>query len=261
MLKVCRSGYYRWLNAPTLEKPDIIGKKVIAIFEKSHRTYGVRRVKKALEKEGIVTSRDTVRNRFKKYSLVPKAAKKYKPTTNSNHKLPVAPNLLEQNFVVNTPNTVWVSDFTYIHTESGWQYLAVVIDLYSRRVVGWSVNNRMTKKLVIDAMETAIRNRKPPVGIIAHSDRGSQYCSNDYQKLLKKYKILPSMSKKGNCYDNACAETFFHSFKVEWIYGEKFIGYDDLRAAVLEYIEIFYNRQRLHSYLGYKTPVEFEKVA
>jgi transposase InsO family protein len=202
-----------------------------------------------------------VRNRFKKYGLVPKAAKKYKPTTNSNHKLPVAPNLLEQNFVVNTPNTVWVSDFTYIHTESGWQYLAVVIDLYSRRVVGWSVNNRMTKKLVIDAMEMAIRNRKPPAGLIAHSDRGSQYCSNDYQKLLKKHKIRPSMSKKGNCYDNACAETFFHSFKVEWIYGEKFMGYDDLRVAVLEYIEIFYNRQRLHSYLGYKTPAEFENVA
>jgi transposase InsO family protein len=261
LLKVCRSGYYRWLNASRFEKPDIIGKKVIAIFEKSHKTYGIRRVKKALEKEGIVTSRDTVRNRFKKYGLVPKAAKKYKPTTNSNHKLPVAPNLLEQNFVVNTPNTVWVSDFTYIHTESGWQYLAVVIDLYSRRVVGWSVNNRMTKKLVIDAMEMAIRNRKPPAGLIAHSDRGSQYCSNDYQKLLKKHKIRPSMSKKGNCYDNACAETFFHSFKVEWIYGEKFMGYDDLRVAVLEYIEIFYNRQRLHSYLGYKTPAEFENVA
>lgn len=261
LLKVCRSGYYRWLNASRFEKPDIIGKKVIAIFEKSHKTYGIRRVKKALEKEGIVTSRDTVRNRFKKYGLVPKAAKKYKPTTNSNHKLPVAPNLLEQNFVVNTPNTVWVSDFTYIHTESGWQYLAVVIDLYSRRVVGWSVNNRMTKKLVIDAMEMAIRNRKPPAGLIAHSDRGSQYCSNDYQKLLKKHKIRPSMSKKGDCYDNACAETFFHSFKVEWIYGEKFMGYDDLRVAVLEYIEIFYNRQRLHSYLGYKTPAEFENVA
>lgn len=202
-----------------------------------------------------------MRNRFKKYSLVPKAAKKYKPTTNSNHKLPVAPNLLEQNFVINTPNTVWVSDFTYIHTESGWQYLAVVIDLYSRRVIGWSVNNRMTKKLVIDAMKMAIRNRKPTAGLIAHSDRGSQYCSNDYQKLLKKHKISPSMSNKGDCYDNACAESFFHSFKVEWIYGKKFIDRDDLRASVLEYIEIFYNRQRLHSYLGYKTPVEFENVA
>ncbi|NCU32886.1 MAG: IS3 family transposase [Candidatus Moranbacteria bacterium] len=197
----------------------------------------------------------------KKYGLVPKAAKKYKPTTNSNYKLPVAPNLLEQNFTVNSPNTVWVSDFTYIYTETGWQYLAVVIDLYSRRVVGWSVNNRMTKKLVIDAMDMAIKNRKPPAGLIAHSDRGSQYCSKDYQKLLKKYKIRPSMSKKGDCYDNACAETFFHSFKVEWIYGEKFTGYDDLRASALEYIEIFYNRQRLHSYLGYKTPAEFEKVA
>lgn len=234
---------------------------MIAIFEKSRRTYGVRRVKKALEKEGIVTSRDTVRNRFKKYGLVPKAAKKYKPTTNSNHKLPVAANLLEQNFCVNRPNAVWVSDFTYIHTETGWQYLAVVIDLYSRRVVGWSINNRMTKKLVIDAMEMAIRTRKPPAGLIAHSDRGSQYCSNDYQKLLKKHKIDCSMSKKGDCYDNACAETFFHSIKVEWVYGEKFIGYDDLRASVLEYIEIFYNRQRLHSYLGYLTPVEFENVA
>lgn len=261
ILGISRSGYYWWLETPKYEKVDLIGKKIQIIFHKSHGTYGIRRVKKALAKEGIQTSRDTIRNRFKKYGLVSKATKKYKPTTNSNHKLPVAPNLIAQNFSVNSPNTVWVSDFTYIHTETGWQYLAIVIDLYSRRVVGWSINNKMTKKLVIEAMEMAIRVRKPASGLIAHSDRGSQYCSKDYQKLLKKHKIECSMSKKGDCYDNACAETFFHSLKVEWIYGKKIVSYDDLRASMLEYIEIFYNMQRLHSYLGYKTPAEFENVA
>lgn len=198
---------------------------------------------------------------MKEYGLVCKAAKKYKATTNSNHKLPVAPNLLEQDFSVDRPNNVWVSDFTYLWTNEGWMYLAVVIDLYSRRVVGWSLSNRMTKKLVLDAMKMAIRQRKPAPGLIAHSDRGSQYCSHDYQKLLKKHYIRCSMSKKGDCYDNACAETFFHSLKVEWIYGNTFPSREECKQSVIEYIEVFYNRQRIHSYLGYRTPCQFEQVA
>jgi len=260
-LKVCRSGYYIWDNKPKYEKPDELGINVLTIFCKSHKTYGIRRVRKALLRENIIASNSAIRSKFKKYGLICKAAKKYKPTTNSNHKLPVAPNLLDRNFSIDRPNAVWVSDFTYIQTESGWQYLAVVIDLYSRRIVGWSLNNRMTKRLVIDAMEMAIKNRRPKEGLIAHSDRGSQYCSNDYKKLLKKYKMQSSMSKKGDPYDNACAETFFHSFKVEWIYDNKFVGYEDLRVSIIEYIEIFYNRQRLHSYLDYMTPCEFEMAA
>lgn len=173
----------------------------------------------------------------------------------------MAENLLCQNFNVEKPNIVWVSDFTYIYTKHGWQYLAVVIDLFSRKVVGWSLKSRMTKQLVIEAMEMAIKNRKPETGLIAHSDRGSQYCSNDYQKLLKKHKIKCSMSKKGDPYDNACAETFFHTFKVERIHDEEYIGYNDLNSSITEYIEVFYNRRRMHSYLGYLSPQEYEEVA
>ena len=198
---------------------------------------------------------------MKEYSLVCKAAKKYKATTNSNHKLPVAPNLLNQEFSVSTPNRIWVSDFTYLWTPEGWMYLAVVIDLFSRRVVGWSISKHMTKGFVIEAMKMAIRQRRPALGLIAHSDRGSQYCSHDYQKLLKDNHIFCSMSKKGDCYDNACAETFFHSLKVEWIYGNSFRTREECRQSVIEYIEVFYNRQRLHSYLGYTTPCQFEQAA
>lgn len=241
--------------------PDILGIKICEIFKKSRKTYGIRRIKEALKKEKIFAGRDKIRKKVHQYGLVSKAAKKYKATTNSNHNLPVAPNLLNQDFKVSKPNKVWVSDFTYLWTEKGWMYLAVVIDLYSRKVVGWSLSNRMTKELVISAMQMAIRTRKPKAGLIAHSDRGSQYCSKDYQKLLKDNKIECSMSKKGDCYDNACAETFFHSFKVEWIYDEEFVSHEVCRASVIEYIEIFYNQQRLHSYLGYKTPCEFELVA
>lgn len=238
-----------------------MGIKIRELFEKSHRTYGIRRIKEALKAENISVGRDTIRKKMQQYGLVSKAAKKYKATTNSNHSLPVAPNLLNQNFSVCEPNKVLVTDFTYLWTEKGWVYLAVVIDLYSRMVVGWSLSNRMKKELVIDAMEMAVRRRKPSFPLIAHSDRGSQYCSKEYQKILKKNKIICSMSKKGDCYDNACAETFFHSFKVEWVFDKIFKSYDECIESITEYIEIFYNRQRLHSYLGYKTPYEFEKAA
>ena len=168
--------------------------------------------------DGIRVGRRFIKSKMDHYGLVCKAAKRYKATTNSKHYLPVAPNLLEQNFVVSAPNKVWVSDFTYLWTLQGWMYLAIVLDLYSRRIVGWSMSNRMTKELVIEALEMAIRQRKPDAGLIVHSDRGSQYCSREYQKTIKRYHLCCSMSKKGDCYDNACAETFFHSFKVEWIH-------------------------------------------
>ena len=239
----------------------MLGLKIKEIFEKSRQTYGIRRIKAALLNSGIKVGRDKIRDKMKEYGLVCKAAKRYKATTNSNHNLPVAPNLLNQEFTVAALNKVWVSDFTYLWTLEGWLYLAVVIDLYSRRVVGWSLSNRMTKELVIDAMKMALRQRKPSPGLIAHSDRGSQYCSHDYQKLLKNNRILCSMSKKGDCYDNACAETFFHSLKVEWIYGNTFRRREDCRQSVIEYVEVFYNRQRLHSYLGYTTPCQFERAA
>lgn len=194
---------------------------------------------------------------------LPKAAKKFKATTNSNHQLPVAPNLLHQNFAAYKPNQKWVSDITYCWTEEGWLYLAVVMDLYSRKIVGWAMSERMTKKLVIDALQMAIWSRKPPKGLIIHSDRGSQYCSHEYQKILSLHGLICSMSKRGDCYDNAAMESWNHSFKVEAIHGERFATRDVIKKHVFEYIEIYYNRKRLHSMLSYKSPASFEiqKVA
>ncbi|EKD91580.1 MAG: integrase, catalytic protein [uncultured bacterium] len=192
-----------------------------------------------------------------------RAARKFKATTNSNHSLPVAPNLLNQNFYANKPNEKWVSDITYIWTDEGWLYLAAVMDLYSCKLVGWSLSERMTSKLVIDALQTALWSRGIPKNVIVHSDRGSQYCSAAYQGLLRENKLICSMSKRGDCYDNAAMESWNHSFKVEAIHGERFKTRDIARKQVFEYIEVYYNRKRLHSTLGYLSPEVFEvkKVA
>ena len=188
-----------------------------------------------------------------------KQRRKFKSTTDSKHQLPVAPNLLNRKFSVTTPNCVWVGDITYIWTSEGWLYLAVVIDLYSRRVVGWSMNKRITRNLVMDALTMAIWRRKPSRGLIFHSDRGSQYCSYDFQKLLKNHGILASMSRKGDCWDNAVAESFFGSLKVEQIFWVTYLSRAAARQDVIDYIEMFYNSRRRHSTLGYMNPMEFEK--
>ena len=192
-----------------------------------------------------------------------KAARKYKATTNSKHSLPVAPNLLEQDFSADKPDQKWVSDITYVWTDEGWLYLAVVLELYSRRVIGWAISERMTATLVCDALVMALWHRKVPTGVTVHSDRGSQYCSAVYQELLNKHQLVCSMSKKGDCYDNAAMESWNHSFKVEAIHGERFRTRSDAKYQVFEYIEVYYNRKRLHSKLGYLSPVAFEakKVA
>ena len=195
--------------------------------------------------------------------LVARAARKYKATTNSNHKLPVAPNLLEQDFTATTPNQKWVSDITDVATDEGWLYLAVELDLYSRLMVGWSMSERMTVNLVSDALTMELWRRKMPMGVIAHSDRGSQYCAHAYQRLLRNNQLICSISKKGDCYDNAAMESWNHSLKVEAIHGERFATGEKARAQVFEYIEVYYNRKRLHSTLEYLSPESFEarKVA
>jgi putative transposase len=177
--------------------------------------------------------------------------------------LPVAPNLLGQDFNADSPDQKWVSDITYIWTDEGWLYLAVVLDLYSRRVIGWAISERMTAQLVCDALIMALWNRKMPTGVIVHSDRGSQYCSALYQKLFRKHQLICSMSKKGDCYDNAAMESWNHSFKVEAVHGERFKTRAEAKYQVFEYIEVYYNRKRLHSKLGYLSPDAFEakKVA
>lgn len=220
LCKVSRSGYYDWLRRPAKTNVDVLGQKIKRIFKNSRKTYGTRRIKKQLAIEGIAASRQRISRKMAEQGLIAKAHRKTRATTNSNHDHPVAPNLLDRQFDVQQPNKVWVMDITYLATNEGWLYLAIVLDLYSRMVVGWSISKRMTKELVIDALETAIKRRNPSPRLICHSDRGSQYCSHAYQNLLQEHGFICSMSRKGEFQDNACAETFFHSMKVEWIYGE-----------------------------------------
>jgi putative transposase len=260
LCKVSRSGYYDWLRRPAKTGVDVLGQKIKRIFRNSRKTYGTRRIKKQLAIEGITASRQRISRKMAEQGLIAKAHRKTRATTNSNHDHPVAPNLLNRQFDVKQPNKVWVMDITYLATNEGWLYLAIVLDLYSRMVVGWSIRKRMTQELVIDALETAIKRRNPSPGLICHSDRGSQYCSHAYQNLLQEHGFICSMSRKGECQDNACAETFFHSMKVEWIYGEPLKSRYRMRKEVREYIEVFYNRQRLHSNNGYLSPSDFERV-
>ena len=184
--------------------------------------------------------------------------RKFKATTDSAHQLPVAPNILNRNFSVSRPNCAWTGDITYIWTKEGWLYLAVVIDLFSRRIVGWSMNKRMTRSLVIDALMMGIWRRKPEKGLVFHSDRGSQYCSHDYQKIIKDHGLIASMSRKGNCWDNAVTESFFGTLKIEQVFGTHYQDRSLARRDIVDYIEMFYNSKRRHSSLGYYSPAEFE---
>jgi transposase InsO family protein len=266
LLSVSASGYYDWRDRPPslrAQENAVLADKIKVIFDKEKSRAGAKRIAKRLNAEGTPVGRHRVAKimRFKGWRA--KAARKFKATTNSNHKLPVAPNLLQQNFSASRPNEKWVSDITFVWTEEGWLYLAVVMDLYSRMVVGWAMSERMTSQLVKDALQMAIWRRKRPQGVIIHSDRGSQYCSRDYQQLLAENGFICSMSKRGDCYDNASMESWNHSFKVEAIHGERFSTRAEAKNHVFEYIDIYYNRKRLHSRLGYLSPVYFEaqKVA
>jgi len=199
------------------------------------------------------------RTLMKKAGVSVKRRKKFKRTTDSNHKHPVAPNLLNRHFDVERPNAVWCADITYLWTVQGWLYLAVVLDLYSRKIVGWAMSNRLTAPIVKDALAMAYWRRKPKKGVIHHSDRGSQYAGGNYQKLLDQYGMVCSMSRKGDCWDNAVVESFFHSLKTEWTDDILYKTRDEARADVINYIEMFYNSRRLHSFLGNKNPSAFEK--
>jgi putative transposase len=213
-----------------------------------------------LRDQGEKISRKTVAKIMRRHELRAKAARKYKATTNSAHALPVAENLIKQDFCASRPNEKWVSDITYIWTEEGWVYLAVILDLFTRKIVGWHAAARMDVGLVLDALTMAIKNSGKIDGVILHSDRGSQYCAKVYQEKLRQHDIICSMSKKGDCYDNAAMESWNHSFKVEAILGEKFATRAQAMADIFDYIEVFYNRQRLHSSLGYVTPQRCEDL-
>jgi putative transposase len=261
MLSVSRSGYYDWRDRPSslrTQENIKLAANIKAIFDEERSRAGAKRIAKRLKAEGTNVGRHRVARIMRIHGWRAKAARKYKATTNSNHNLPVAPNLLQQNFTAGRPNEKYVSDITYVWTEEGWLYLAVVMDLYSRMVIGWAMSERMTSKLVIDALQMALWRRKMPRGVIVHSDRGSQYCSHDYQALLAKHGLICSMSKRGDCFDNAAMESWNHSFKVEAIHGEKFLTRANAKNHVFDYIDVYYNRKRLHSRLGYLSPVYFE---
>jgi transposase InsO family protein len=261
VLQVVRSGYYAWKRPKQGErkaKTPRLDEAIRRVFEAHQGRYGAPRVARELGEEGWPISRAWVAKRMRALGLKARAAKKYKATTQSKHGLPVAPNRLAQDFTACAPNRKWVADLTYLWTGEGWLYLAVVLDLYSRAVVGWSMGERITRDLVIQALTLAIWRRRPEAGLVVHSDRGSQYASNDYQKLLESHGFLCSMSRKGDCYDNAAMESFFHSLKVEQIQGSRYATREEAKADVFEYIETYYNRKRRHSTLNYLSPCDFE---
>jgi len=259
MLDISRSSYYAWLDrSPSRRRQE--DARVLELIRKSHQAsggiYGVDKIDRDVQ-EIQPCSRKRVYRLMKANNIHSKRPRKFKATTNSKHNLPVAEHLLNQNFKVDKPNAVWVSDISYIWTDEGWDYLATVKDLFHKEIVGWAVSSTMTRDLAIQALKNAIQRHRPPAGLIHHSDRGVQYCSKDYQALLAQHKMLCSMSRKGNCYDNACAETFFSTIKNEMIHLRKFRTREEARKAVFEYIEIFYNRKRRHQSLNYLTPATY----
>ena len=262
LLSVSRSGYYDWRDRPipprTRADEALLG-AIRRVYDDHKGRLGSPRITHELRNEGQRVGENRIARLMRANVLRAKAARRYKATTNSAHNLPVAPNLLDQDFSAKRPNQKWVADITYLATDEGWLYLAVVLDLYARKVVGWAMSERMTARLTCDALRMALWRRKRPRGVIVHSDRGSQYCAHDYRRLLRDNGLIASMSKKGDCYDNAAMESWNHSLKVEAIHGERFPTRQDARNQVFEYIEIYYNRKRLHSRLGYLSPEAFER--
>lgn len=258
-----RSGYYCWRNRGKSSRQQEY-ERLIPLVKESHRqsrgTYGARRIADDLVAQGESCGRTKAATLMDLAGVQAKQNKKFKVTTDSKHNLPVAPNLLDRQFEVKEPDSVYVSDITYIWTAEGWLYLAVILDLFSRRVVGWSLQKRMTKKLVMDALLMAIWRRRPAPGLIFHSDRGSQYCSLDFKRLLKRHKMLSSMSRKGDCWDNAVAESFFGTLKTEQIFFTDYRSRETARRDIVDYIEMFYNSKRRHSYLGNLSPKQYEEM-
>lgn len=224
----------------------------------SDRSYGSPRVHKDLQEQGIRCGRKRVARLMRENGIRAKQARRYKATTDSDHRYPVAANLLDRQFDVDEPDRAWAADITYVWTREGWLYLAVILDLFSRRVVGWSMSNRIDSRLTLTALRKALWNRRPSPGLLHHSDRGSQYACGEYRDTLQKYGLVCSMSRKGDCWDNAVSESFFKTLKVERVGDRNYWTREEAATDITDYIERFYNRKRRHSYLGYISPVEYE---
>lgn len=264
VFEVSSSGFYHWLSAPQTargqRKLELLD-KIRSIHKSSHGTYGSPRVTAELNKRGCQISRSYVARLMKEEGIRSKIKRKYRITTDSDHTYPVAENLLQRDFSADTLSQKWVGDITYIRTGSGWLYLTTVMDLADRKVVGWAFSKDMTaENTTIAALKMAIKNRGVKQGLIFHSDRGIQYACNDFRSLLEEYRILSSMSRKGNCWDNAVAESFFKTLKCELVYHRRFANREIARLEIFRYIETYYNSQRSHSALGYLTPNEMEKL-
>jgi putative transposase len=260
--EVSRSGYYRWLKQKPSQRQlnnQRLDAEVRKIYDDSKGRYGSPKITQELRDRGHRVGKNRVAKRMRKAGLRSKIRRKYRVTTDSKHKFPVAPNLLERNFTAHARDKVWVSDITYLATRSGWLYLTVIIDLFSRMVVGWALSSSLGHEMVVTALKRAIRRRRPSNGLIFHSDRGVQYACTDFRKELDKHKFIQSMSRKGNCWDNAVAESFFAIMKTELVYHERYEGHQDCLHSIFEYIEVFYNRKRRHSTLEYLCPSEYEK--
>ena len=259
------SGYYEWLKNGRKTKKEIENEQYLPLvrieFNKSRRTYGPRRLSKILSKTyKLGIGRTRIRDIMAENELIPKTVKKFKATTYSNHDYPVAPNLLNRKFYVERANMTWVFDITYISTKEGWLYLAAVMDLCSGKIVGWAMDKQMTQKLLIDALKQAVGRARPPRGVIIHSDRGVQYACKSYRNLLNRLGFIQSMSRKGNCCDNAPMESFFGTLKTELVYHEDYKSRSEARLSIFDYIEAFYNSVRLQERLGYLSPNDFETL-
>lgn len=262
-LDVSPAGYYAWRERPVsarLQRQDALLVEIRAIHAEAKARYGSPRVHAELAARGQDCCVNTVARLMHAHGIRAKTARKFRCTTDSNHDLPVADNLLGRQFDPESPNEAWVADITYIPTREGWLYLAAVEDLYSRRVVGWSMADSLESRLVVDALVLAVQRRLPGEGLLAHSDRGSQYASEHYQRLLAKHGIACSMSRRADCWDNAPMESFFASLKKELVHGADFATRAQARAETVEYIEVFYNSQRRHSSLGYVSPAAYEQA-
>jgi transposase InsO family protein len=262
VLDVSPSGYYASVGRPASQRSvddAELSEHIVELFEHHKRRYGARRIARELRKRGYWCSTKRVARLMRTHGLSAQRRRKRVKTTDSSHRLPVAANVVAQDFSATAPNQKWAGDITYVQTDEGWLYLAVFVDLFSRRVIGWAMSDRIDGALTRAALMMALLGRKPMAGLIIHSDRGSQYAAGAYQQMLRDWSATPSMSRKGNCYDNAVSESFFATLKGELVEQQQYRSRDDARRSIFEYIECYYNRQRMHSTLGYLCPVDYEQ--